>query len=333
LAVNVARFQQHPVYRSHAPASALLEDLDQVARLDRHTELKNLALALPMMAAFVIGGLLFLVAFVALVMSHRTSEGALNGDAATVMWVTGLGSLGLFAVGAALLFGLHKLAPYDLEDRRYELALVLLKRLQVDLDPAADVHLMLDLRALDVPEKRVREDQAGGWTTRLHVDPWFTLEARMADGASVRIHMTEWLRVRERFKTSASGRRKVKRTRRKGRTRLDVSVRVKPERYPGLARMQGRLEAAARLPERASLERARAEADRLSLRARLTEDWVAKVTADPDDPGTPQTRKQKALERDEASRAATMMLLSLYQVLGHARRVGKRQRARRARSV
>ena len=50
----------------------------------------------------------------------------------------------------------------------------------------------------------------------------------------------------------------------------------------------------------------------------------------PGDPETPGFWKQ-ALEKDDASRTATMMLLSLYQVVHYARRRGKLQatRARR----
>ncbi|NOK09189.1 hypothetical protein, partial [Corallococcus exercitus] len=232
----------------------------------------------------------------------------------------------LLAVGLCLFLWRFALKDRDLDNRRYGLAQVLLRRLQVDLAPDAPVRLKLDLRPTDVREKRVKQDMVGWWNTDFFVDPWFTLEGRLADGTFLRIHMVERLQKRERSKTSASGKSRTK-TKRKGFARLEVSVRVKPERYPGLERLKARATNATRLPRRVELERVRVAVDRMSLRARLSDEWVArpeKVAGDPDAPAF----WRQALEKDDASRTATMMLLSLYQVLGHARRRAKQQAAR-----
>ncbi|RYZ42528.1 MAG: hypothetical protein EOO71_07435 [Myxococcaceae bacterium] len=235
----------------------------------------------------------------------------------------------LAAVGGLLLLWRALLKPRDLDNRRYGLARVLLKRLHVDLAPDAPVRLKLDLRQPDVREKRVKQDMVGWWNTQFFVDPWFTLEARLADGTFLRIHMMEKLQKRYRYKTSASGKMK-KKTKTKGFARLEVSLRVKPLRHPGLGALKARATNATRLPRRIELERVRVAADRLSLRVRLAGDWVAQAQKAPDDPETPSFWKE-ALEKDDASHTATMMLLSLYQVVHYARLRGKREavRARR----
>ncbi|NPD26818.1 hypothetical protein, partial [Corallococcus exiguus] len=231
----------------------------------------------------------------------------------------------LLVVGLLLFLWRYALKPRDLDNRRYGLAQVLLQRLEMDLAPDAPVRLKLDLRPPDVLDKRVNQDMVGWWNTDFFVDPWFTLETRLADGAFVRIRMVERLQKRERSKTSASGKTKTK-TKRKGFARLEVSVRVKPERYPGLERLKVRATAATRLPRKVELERVRVAAGRLSLRARLSDEWVAR----PGEPGEPEAPAfwKRALEKDDASRTATMMLLSIYQVLGYTRRRAKLQAAR-----
>ncbi|RYZ43253.1 MAG: hypothetical protein EOO71_04200 [Myxococcaceae bacterium] len=73
---------------------------------------------------------------------------------------------------------------------------------------------------------------------------------------------------------------------------------------------------------------AKAPVHLMSLRVRLAQDWVARApTASRPGKQTPDTG------RPDASRTATMMLLSLYQVLGSIRRADGRRTGRRARPV
>ena len=319
MAVNITRFHNVFLYQSRATVPELLEDLKVLAGLDARAESQRVLLTLGAWPTLIPGVALSILSF---------GVWALGADSELVT-TAGLVGATLFAAGVLLFVWRDFLKPRDLDNRRYGLAEVLLKRLQVDLAPDAPVRLKLDLRQDDVREKRVKEDMVGWWNTQFFVDPWFLLEAPLADGTMLRIHMVERLQKRERSKTSASGRTKTK-TKRKGSARLEVSLRVKPERHPGLGAMKPRATAAVRLPERVELERVRVAADRMSMRVRLAHDWAVQVKRSPDDPETPAFWKQ-ALSKDDASRTATMMLLSLYQVVQYARRRGKLQatRARR----
>ena len=201
--------------------------------------------------------------------------GRLSAQATELLSASAVGGGLLFVTGLLLFLWRASLKPRDLDNRRYGLAEVLLKRLQVDLAPDAPVRLKLDLRQIDVREKRVRTDLVGWWNTEFFVDPWFLLEAPLADGTTLRIRMVERLQKRERSKTSASGKTRTK-TKQKGSARLEVSVRVKPTRHPGLRAMKPQATAAARLPPRVELERVRVAADRLSMRVRLAQDWAVR---------------------------------------------------------
>ncbi|WP_375755837.1 hypothetical protein [Corallococcus exercitus] len=331
MAVNVSRFHEVFRYQSRAPVPELLEDLEVLGGLDARAEAQRSALAWGGGLTGIVGGAMALLCYGAWAGAENAAE-PFSDEGMQLLKVVALVGVTLLAVGLFLFLWRFALKDRDLDNRRYGLAQVLLKRLQVDLSPDAPVRLKLDLRPPDLLEKRVKQDMVGWWNTGFFVDPWFMLETRLADGTFLRIRMVERLQKRERSKTSASGKSRTK-TKRKGSARLEVSVRVKPERYPGLERLKARATAATRLPRRVELERVRVAVDRLSLRARLSDEWVARPEKVAGDPEAPAFWKQ-ALEKDDASRTATMMLLSLYQVLGYARRRAKQQAARgRRRSV
>ncbi|NOJ91909.1 hypothetical protein HMI51_02965 [Corallococcus coralloides] len=312
MAVNVSRFHELFRYQSRAPVPDLLEDMEVLSQLDARAEGQRRALAWSGWSTALPGGVMAAVTYG--VWAGTVERDEITEAGAQLLKVTGVVGGALLVVGLLLFLWRYTLKPRDLDNRRYGLAQALLRRLEMDLAPNAPVRLKLDLRAPDVLDKRVRQDLVGWWNTDFFVDPWFMLETRLADGAFVRILMVERLQKRERSKTSASGKTRTK-TKRKGFAQLSVSVRVKPERYPGLERLKVRATAATRLPREVELERVRVAPGRLLLRARLSDEWVARAEREP---GT----------RDDASRTATMMLLSLYQVLGYTRRRAKLQAAR-----
>ncbi|MBZ4331054.1 hypothetical protein [Corallococcus sp. AS-1-12] len=330
MAVNVSRFHEVFRYQSRAPVPALLEDLEVLAHLDARAEGQRRALLWGGGLAVIPGGVMALLAY-GVWAGNVEAETSASEAAEQLLALTGAVGGALLVVGLLLFLWRYTLRPRDLDNRRYGLAQVLLRRLELDLAPDAPVRLKLDLRPPDALDKRVKQDLVGWWSTDFFVDPWFMLETRLADGAFVRIRMVERLQKRERSKTSASGKTKTK-TKRKGFARLEVSVRVKPERYPGLERLKVRATAATRLPRKVELERVRVAAGRLSLRARLSDQWVARAGREPGSPETPAFWKQ-ALEQDDASRTATMMLLSIYQVLGSTRGRAKQRAVLRRQPV
>ncbi|MBN8229947.1 hypothetical protein JYK02_20755 [Corallococcus macrosporus] len=195
--------------------------------------------------------------------------------------------------------------------QRRRLVATLLERFQVDLDAKAPVDVKLDLTSAVEGHKRVHLENQGPRTRQDFVDPWLSLQGRFADGTHLHLTVVDQVRTLQRSKVSASGKLKTK-ARRDGVSLLQVALRVKPERHPGLLAQEARARDAVRLPPGARLKRVRVAEDRVELRVLLDEDWVA------------HARKAEA-EKPDASRTATMMLLSLYQVLGAARQQGPAQ--------
>ncbi|MBN8229946.1 hypothetical protein JYK02_20750 [Corallococcus macrosporus] len=205
------------------------------------------------------------------------------------------------------------LAPYK-EQRRLLLA-TLLQRFQVDLDAKAPVDVTLDLTSPLAQGNRVHHGKHGTGTREDFVQPWLSLRGPFADGTELRLSVVDQVRILRRTKTTAlKSKTKQKRS---GGSLMTVALRVKPERYPGLAAMEAHALGAVRLPPGARLKRVRVAEDRVELRVLLDEDWVAQAPRAPSK--VPPDEAEPADEAEpDASRTVTMMLLSLYQVLNHS---------------
>lgn len=201
--------------------------------------------------------------------------------------------------------------PGDALNRRPELVLRVLRRIKDDLAPGTPVRLRLR------PDPRPEGPGSSYYDLKLLqknvpdvLDPWLQLETRLADGAHLRLSAVERRRVK------VSNRRPdgtPRRTRSKEYDTLflEARLRVKAKRHPGLATLsEDDAREAVRLPPGAKLQRLRVTGERLLLRIRLEESWL---------PHVPKDATGEASTAPDASRAVTMMLLSLYQMLHLAR--------------
>ncbi|RYZ42529.1 MAG: hypothetical protein EOO71_07440 [Myxococcaceae bacterium] len=310
MALDLSAFQKTLVYQAHAPVPEVLEDLKVIGHLDQKAEAVRRTLWIAAWSVLAAGLLSLFV----------------------------LGPLGLVPIAAsAVLFIVRaRRRRTDLEDRRYGLVTTLLQRLQVDLAQDAVVDLTLDLAPNDEARKRVDQGSKGRWKFEDFTDAWLELQGRFADGTHLHLSMVEHLQKRSRTQRNARGKTKTKR-KQKGMALMQVALRVKAERYPGLEVAYGQVQEAARLPPGITLSKMRVAADRLSLRALLGHDWVARepkpaslrasLAMAPSKGRKPQVPVAPPGKHD-ASRAATMMLLSLYQVLNFSSSQRKRSDAR-----
>ncbi|MHA7627355.1 hypothetical protein [Corallococcus sp. M7] len=205
------------------------------------------------------------------------------------------------------------------EVQRRLLLATLLKRFQVDLVKDAPVDVTLDVAPVLDSRKRVHQGPQGPWDRQDFVDPWLSLRGRFADGTQLHLSVVDQVCKRHRVARSASGRKKHKH-KRNGVSLMTVALRVDPERHPRLAVQEKRTSDAVRLPPGARLKRLRVAEDRVELRVLLDEDWVARPpkAVPPSEPRSIASPRLEAPSKTDASRTATMMLLSLYQVLYHS---------------
>jgi hypothetical protein len=205
---------------------------------------------------------------------------------------------------------------YDLllrTGRRRELVMTLLSRLRTDQDPKGLVDVTLDQNTGIYPSPLVREAKQGAWDRSDFKFPWPPLQARLQDGTHLSLSAVEYAQKMSKSKLTARGKRKYK-YRTRDFTVFQVALRVKPETHPELASLEEAARRAVRLPPDMELTRLRGAEDRLEMHVRVqagTLDMKGRSDffAPAEKPPMP-----------EASRVVTMMLLSLYQTLGYARR-------------
>ncbi|WP_223641051.1 hypothetical protein [Corallococcus sp. EGB] len=312
MALDLDAFQKTYVYEARAPVPEVLADLKAVAELDARAERKRRTLWIAAWSLMVFS--LVAAALLSLVVGQLSfaQQDAWGG----MPFVVAVAS---FVAGIVLFILRARASRTDLDNRRYDLVATLLKRFQVDLDASAPVAVKLDLAPADDARKRVGTPKRGRWECEDFTDAWLSLHGRFADGTHLHLSAVERLQKRKRYGRSRSGRTKLK-TKRKGRTLLQVGLRVKPERFPGLADLGPAAKQAVKLPPGVALSRLDVAKDRVELRALMDEEWVARAPRTPAPSEVHPSRGPRPREpsKTDASRTATMMLLSLYQVLHHS---------------
>ncbi|WP_375754304.1 hypothetical protein [Corallococcus exercitus] len=324
MAFNADRLLQHRVYLFQGPLQELLRDLEGLKNLGQLHRVRSRARRVQ--GRWLLLGCVSLAFLLSSLLSRSEvlAEHVGNGPLITL----GLVGVALWLVQSLRGFWLL-LWKDSLQERRSDLAIVLVHRLLVDLDPRAPVGLRLVLDDADREPKRVRERKQGRWTVEDYVDPWLAFQGRLRDGTRLRLTAVERVRKLFRWKESKNGLKLKPRSRvRSCSTRLRVRLRVKPKRYPGLKPLKD----AVRLPPDVTLERLRISQDRLDLRVVMEgEHWVARAppagTPAPAPRGMAWPPREMTGPRTDASRVVTMMLLSLYQTLGAARARGKARRS------
>ncbi|WP_147450150.1 hypothetical protein [Corallococcus carmarthensis] len=209
---------------------------------------------------------------------------------------------------------------------RPELVAVLLRRLQRDLAADGGVTLKLRSRPIDRgPGSRFSPAGMGKSTAWTLVDPWLTLETRLADGAYLRLRIVEKRRCQSRVKLSRPNATRI-RLKYRDVLHVDVRLRVKARRHPELATLtEAEARRCVRLPDSVTFRRLRVSADQLRLQIQVRQPWCARI------PRSISSRPERKLAVAEAafwraradpldaSRMLTGLLLSLYQMLHVAR--------------
>ncbi|NRD61901.1 hypothetical protein HRD49_09035 [Corallococcus exiguus] len=204
---------------------------------------------------------------------HRLGSLARIGVFLLLLWVAGTFDGPLSIVAGVLAFGLGAVLwfrsllprrfhaeghPGDALDRRPELVRRVLLRLKEDLAPHTPVRLRLrpDPRP-EGPGSSFYDLKLLSKTSSDVLDPWLTLETRLADGAHLKLSAVE----RRRNKISdrgPNGPRRRKKAKEYDTLFLDVRLRVKAKRHPDLAALAlKRAGHAVRLPPGAKLQRLR----------------------------------------------------------------------------
>lgn len=301
MAVDLEQLSRERIYRTQAPCTRVLADMQQLREVDAIKEKKEAVTYLVGCGSLVLGAF---AGFFGLVTLGASDLGS----------VLLLGALLLIVVGIIAFVMRSRHAKLDLENRRYELVSRLVKMLQADTAPQAPVTLEIDLRDGTHPAKFFGEGKTpSGWQAKSYIDRWLSLQSRLVDGTHLRLEMIERTDKRTRTRRGSSGRTKLK-----SRTVSDALVRVrlqvKTEKYQHLGRLGARARDAVRLPAGARLKSFSVEPDRVDLTVLITDPWGVENTPP----------HENTLQKVNAVQVVAMSLLSLYQVLNLSRAIDKK---------
>jgi hypothetical protein len=146
-----------------------------------------------------------------------------SGTTALVFLIPGL----LVVAGIVFFVKMGKLMKYDLDNRKVECAVGLLRMLRADTPVQSDVELDLDLREYAEGGKLVDDrTEAGEVKVHRYQHPWLSLRGALADGTRYQLGVVETIHKKE--KRKRKGRVKTK-ERTSGAVQLQL--RPKPGKY------------------------------------------------------------------------------------------------------
>lgn len=287
------QFEKSLVYAHAAPASAILSDFDRIREFDKTHESKAKRSGCAGLILVPVG------------IFGAIGCSAIH-PAAGFAWAACIGVAAIYLFVSA--YRSHK---QNVEDRRYELVRSIVDLLSRDADANAPITLHMSLHPPDQAKNFQTKGKTGHWNFKLYHDPWMQLDVKLLDGTSCRIQLTERIQKRQRWKTSASGKRKLKTKVKSG---LELLVRLKPKarKYTMLSELGKDAQGAIQLPDWATLKGVAIDDGGLAMKAMTKVEWDA-------------PRQGEKGQGPHGVHLVAMSMLSLYQVLNLSRAITKSQ--------
>lgn len=288
---NPDGFQQYVksrIYQATGAANGILAEIDAIRQLDASKEKLKKVWGGIALIPLVIGIGLACLQFI-------PDEPRFPVVAFTIMMVV---------AAAGFIFSLYKYIQHsrlDVPNWRYETAAALIRMLDTDMVPGAEVEIRLDLREPTHKTKGGRKGRRGRVSIQRYLDRWLSLDGRLADGTRFGLQLVEKVeqRVKHKRKSSVTKERCV--------LGAKLLLWPKEKRYGALDPLSQRLDEAVRLPEWARMAGVSVASDVLRLDAMSDRGaWNDKPRYR--QPAEPDSKDPRPVAVD----LAAMMFLSLY---------------------
>ena len=206
-------------YRFQSKLLPLLRKLEQAQADDAVAEKK-------IRKAGCTGGLLFLLGIVGLFGSAFAAEA---GVPALIFLVP----VGLIVAAIVFFVKAARLGKFDLDNRKLECAVGLLRMLRADTPQESDLEMELDFRDYKTGGRLLDQQKAsgfGGVRTFRYEHPWLSLSGSLADGTKYKLAVVETVNRKE--KPKRKGRVKLKE---RTKAAVQLLLRPKPGKYGDVA--------------------------------------------------------------------------------------------------
>lgn len=297
----------HLAYQRTAPMSEIKTELLSLRAFDRHQESRQ-QFHRARLIVFI-----FLVLVVGLVLFWSTTLQGIPFFAMIGVCVAGLVASTILAIQHGT--SLYKHSRLNLDDKRYEVVIRLLRLIELDARPEETLQVRIDFGKHDRRELLSREGTAGHWQVKYYVDPWLQMAGRFRDGTKFAIGFSEKIQHRSRWKRSRSGKQKYKSKSKSG-EQLNLVLRPKSTRYQNLSSLINEFEKSLRLPPYVTIKSFQPGADNISLKVEIRGDNQCQWRTND------SVVSAKVKERVDL---VAVMLLGIFETLNHCRELQKRQ--------
>jgi hypothetical protein len=309
MSINLEIFRKTLIYEMTAPVSPILEDLEQIAVIDRAAEAQQNKFR-QLRNKFLTGmGISILVAFISIFLLSQGS-----GSIAIIGFLLlGLGILGFIAFLIAAIYAESKKSfhgRFNLPNQRYELLKQVLQMVVRDMEPAAEVSVRLVLSPPSQKNKLIQtvpHRYKTGFKVDFYQDEWLTVNGNFLDKTEFLLTTTECNQTAYGWKRSSSGKSKYKTKSKPQGLEVDLKLNYPLRRYGAIKVVKEQAVEAVKLPEKVQLKNLKITDKDIRLSVKI-----------------PPFKPSENWNQENLYQTITMMFLSLYQVLNLSRILSKK---------
>jgi|SRR6478672_4359991 len=308
MSINLEIFRKILIYEMTAPVSTILEDLEQIAVIDRAAEAQQNKFR-QLRNKFLTGmGISILVAFLSIfLLSQGAGSIAILGFLLLVLGGLGFITFLITAIYAESRKSFH--GRFNLPNQRYELLTKVLQMVVRDMEQAAEISVRLVLSPPSQKDKltqTVPHRYKTGFKVDFYQDEWLTVHGSFLDKTEFLLTTTEFNQTAYGWKRSRSGKSKYKTKSKPQGLEVSLKLTYPLRRYGAIKIVKDQAIEAVKLPETVQLKNLKTTDKSIHLIVRI-----------------PVFRTSENWNKDNPYQTIAMMFLSLYQVLNLSRILSK----------
>jgi hypothetical protein len=294
--IDLKQFRENLTYTVQAPVAKIIDDLQEIAEVDRLAELKQKEYGQQALYYFL--GII-VTALLMFFTSNTSLQSLLN-----ILFILAIVGLSIGFIYA--LVNMFKFGRINIINSRYQSTQKILQMLSRDMDTNADIELQLSFQPIEQEEYKTNttpHPTKSGWKIDHYQHEWLNIQGRFLDKTRFDLSATDISKKQYGWKRSISGKSKYKSKTKSGGLDINLNLTYPQRRYGAVKILKNEATNAIKLSRLAHLRGLRITDKSMHLVVR-----VAPNVAD---------------SPEEVYQTITAMFLSVYQILNLAKVLSK----------
>jgi hypothetical protein len=300
MSIDLKQFRQTLTYKMQAPVAKIIDDLQEIAEVDRLAEQKQKEYGQQALYYFI--GIII----VALLMFF-ISNAAINTSLQSLLNILLiLAIIGLSIGFIYALMNMFKFGRINIINARYQSTQRILQMLSRDMDANTDVELQLSFQPIEREEYKTNTTPhpiKSGWKIDHYQHEWLKIKGRFLDKTRFDLSTTAISKKQYGWKRGRSGKSKYKSKTKSGGLDINLNITYPQRRYEAVKLLKNEATNAIKLPRLAHLRGLRITDKSMHLVVRVAPNAVDSTA--------------------EIYQTITAMFLSIYQILNLAKVLSK----------